>query len=133
MIFTAAERAFLDSQLLGRLATVDPDGAPQNNPVGFFLDDETGDVVIGGRDLEQTRKFRNVRHNANVALVVDDLVSTNPWTPRGVEIRGTAEAIADTEPPRPGYSPAVIRIKPQWVGSWGVEPDAAGLHVHRAA
>lgn len=33
--------AYLGTQRLGRLATVDPAGAPQNNPVGFR------DKVIG--------------------------------------------------------------------------------------
>ena len=34
-IFTDAELGYLGSQRLGRLATVDAEGAPQNNPVGF--------------------------------------------------------------------------------------------------
>lgn len=58
MRFTAAERAYLDSQRLGRLATVDADGVPQNNPVGFFLEEGSGDLLVGGRDLARTRKFR---------------------------------------------------------------------------
>jgi pyridoxamine 5'-phosphate oxidase family protein len=72
---TPAELAYLHSQRLGRLASVDSDGAPQNNPVGFFVDDGTGDVLIGGTQLGASRKFRNVRRNPNVALVVDDLAS----------------------------------------------------------
>ena len=38
--FTDAELAYLSSQRLGRLATVDVDGAPQNNPVGFGYNPE---------------------------------------------------------------------------------------------
>lgn len=133
MSFTPSEIAYLDSQLLGRLATVDADGAPQNNPVGFFVDRDTGDVLVGGFNLEQTRKFRNVRHNQNVAIVVDDLVSVTPWTVRGIEIRGRAEARTDVDPPREGMSRAVIRIRPTWIGSWGVEEAGAPLAVRRAA
>ncbi len=133
MSFTEAERSYLDGQLLGRLATVDANGVPQVNPVGFFLDEETGDVLVGGRDLARSRKFRNVRANPHAALVVDDLASTSPWRPRGVEIRGTAEALTDVDPPRPGMSHAVIRIRPDWIGSWGVEPDTTGLQVRRPA
>lgn len=133
MLFTALEHAYLDSQRLGRLATVDGDGAPQNNPVGFFLDDGSEDLLVGGRDLANSRKFRNLRGNPAVAIVVDDLVSVSPWTVRGIEVRGTAEAVTDVDPPRPGMSRAVIRIRPRWVGSWGIEPDHAGLHVRRAA
>lgn len=133
MRFTPEERAYLDSQPLGRLATVDADGAPQNNPVGFVVDDETHDIVIGGLDLARTRKFRNARRHPSVAFVVDDLVSFSPWTVRGIEIRGRAEALTDVDPPRPGMSRAVLRIRPGWIGSWGVEPDRPGLAVRRAA
>ncbi len=82
----------------GRLATVDPSGAPQNNPVGFTVDEATGQVLIGGLAMGQTRKFRNVQRNPNVALVVDDLASVSPWVVRGVELRGVAEALVDARP-----------------------------------
>jgi pyridoxamine 5'-phosphate oxidase family protein len=133
MLLTTDELDYLDSQPLGRLATVDGDGAPQNNPVGVFVDRGTGDVLIGGFDLARTRKFRNVAGNPRVALVVDDLVSTSPWTVRGVEIRGDAMALTDVDPPRPGMSRATIRITPTWVGSWGIEGSREGLTVRRAA
>jgi len=73
------ERAYLQSQPLGRLATVDASGAPQINPIGVFLDEETDDIVVGGHAMGATRKFRNVQANAQVALVIDDLVSTSTW------------------------------------------------------
>jgi len=121
---TEAERSYLESQPLARLATVDASGAPQNNPVGAFLDEVTGDVVIGGHAMGTTRKFRNVQANGQVALVVDDLVSRDPWTVRGLEIRGTAVALQDVDPPMPFMSREVIRITPTWVASWGVDPEA---------
>lgn len=124
---TDDEIAYLRSQRLGRLATVDPTGAPQNNPVGFVVDDATGQIVIGGLALARSRKFRNVQQNPHVALVVDDLVSTNPWTVRGVEVRGTAQALTDVDPPRPGMSREVIRITPEWIGAWGLDPDRPGI------
>lgn len=133
MPFTAAERAYLDHQLIGRLATVDARGAPQNNPVGFAVDDETGDLLVGGIDLTRTRKFRNIRRHPAVAFVVDEVVSTSPWTVRGIEIRGTAEALSDVDPPRGGRSRSVIRIHPEWIGSWGIEPGASGMSVRRPA
>jgi pyridoxamine 5'-phosphate oxidase family protein len=37
-----------------------------------------------------TRKFRNVQANGQVALVIDDPVSRDPWTVRGLQIRGVA-------------------------------------------
>jgi pyridoxamine 5'-phosphate oxidase family protein len=129
---TQAERAYLKSQPLARLATVDAGGAPQNNPVGVFLDEETGDILIGGFAMGGTRKFRNVQANGQVALVVDDLVARDPWTVRGLEIRGTAVALEDVEPPVPFMSREVIRITPTWVTSWGVDPEAPGRHSRRS-
>lgn len=121
---TEAERTYLKSQPLARLATVDTSGAPQSNPVGAFLDERTGDILIGGYAMGATRKFRNVQANGQVALMVDDLVSRDPWTVRGLEIRGTAVALEDVDPPVPFMSREVIRITPTWVTSWGVDPKA---------
>jgi pyridoxamine 5'-phosphate oxidase family protein len=129
---TEAERAYLQSQPLARLATVDGGGAPQNNPVGVFLDEETGDIIIGGHAMGASRKFRNVQRNGQVALVIDDLVSANPWTVRGLEIRGTAVALEDVDPPVPFMSREIIRITPTWVTSWGVDPEAPGRYSRRA-
>ena len=129
---TEAERAYLTSQPLARLATVDAAGAPQNNPVGVFLDAETGDILIGGHAMGASRKFRNVQRNGHVALVIDDLVSPDPWTVRGLEIRGTAIALEDVDPPVPFMSREVIRITPTWVTSWGVDPGAPGRYSRRA-
>jgi pyridoxamine 5'-phosphate oxidase family protein len=126
MPFTPAELEYLESQRLGRLATVDRDGAPQNNPVGFRVNEANGTVDIGGYRMPQTRKFRNVQHNARVALVVDDLVSVDPWTVRMVEIRGDAEAVTDADPPFEGLSRAVIRIHPRRVFAFGID-DSGGV------
>ena len=132
VILTEAERAYLQSQPLARLATVDGAGAPQNNPVGAFLDEETGDIIIGGHAMGASRKFRNVQRNGHVALVIDDLVSRDPWTVRGLEIRGTAVALEDVDPPVPFMSREIIRITPTWVTSWGVDPEAPGRYSRRA-
>ena len=119
--FSPDQLAYLRTQRLGRLATLAPDGGGlQNNPVGFWLDDQ-GRVLIGGRALGRTRKFRNVQRHPQVAFVVDDLASVKPWRPRMVEIRGTAEALVDVDTP-PGYSPELIRITPTRIISFGLEP-----------
>ncbi len=125
---TSPELDYLRSQGLGRLATVDASAAPQNNPVGFTIDEATGQVLIGGLAMGKTRKFRNVQRNPSAALVVDDLASTDPWVVRFVEIRGSAEALVDVDPPMRGMSRELIRITPHWIGSFGVEPGADGLH-----
>lgn len=129
--FTSDELTYLRSQRLGRLATVDGSGAPQNNPVGFMVDDAVGRILIGGYSLAATRKFRNIRGNGAVALVVDDLVSVDPWTVRGVELRGRAEAVEDVDPPMPSMSRELIRITPDWIASWGLTAEQSGMTVRR--
>jgi pyridoxamine 5'-phosphate oxidase family protein len=122
--FTDAELAYLRGgrpRRLGRLATVDGNGAPQNNPVSFLVDAEAGTIDIGGYAMGQTRKFRNVTGNPHVSLVVDDVASTDPWAVRGVEVRGEAEALTDVEPPMASMSGEVIRIHPRRVISWGMD------------
>jgi pyridoxamine 5'-phosphate oxidase family protein len=130
---TDTERAYVQSQPLGRLATVDANGAPQNNPVGVFLDEDTGDLVIGGGAMGASRKFRNIRTNPQVALVIDDIVSMDPWTVRGIEMRGTAVALSDVDPPVQFMSREVIRIKPNWIVSWGLDPDVQGRQSRRGS
>jgi pyridoxamine 5'-phosphate oxidase family protein len=120
MIFTDAEIEYLRSQRLGRLATLTPDGNLQNSPVGFQVDEVSGVISVFGRDLGNSRKFRNVAANGKVAFVVDDIVSFSPWVVRCLEVRGTAEALTDPNPPNPGD---VIRIHPRRIISWGMGPD----------
>lgn len=114
--------AYLGTQRLGRLATVDSRGAPQNNPVGFWYNAKLGTIDIGGLRLGATRKFRNLDANPNVAFVVDDLASVQPWRVRCVEIRGRAEALRDQPPLMQGMSPEIIRIHPERVISFGLDP-----------
>ncbi len=133
IFLTDVERAYVQSQPLGRLATVDADGAPQNNPIGVFLDEQTGEIIIGGHAMGGSRKFRNVESNAHVALVIDDLVSRDPWTVRGLEIRGTAVALSDIDPPVPFMSREIIRITPTWVAAWGLDPDTPGTQIRRGS
>ncbi|MEW2356625.1 PPOX class F420-dependent oxidoreductase [Spirillospora sp. NPDC029432] len=126
MEFTEIEREYLSTQRLGRLATVGPHGDPQNNPVGFRINDELGTVDIHGLNLAATRKFRNVQGNDQVSLVIDDLMSVRPWRVRGIEIRGRAEALTGQDTPA-GVSPEVIRIHPRAVFAWGLDGAAAGM------
>lgn len=121
MTMRQSEIDYLATQRLGRLATVAPDGTPQVNPVGFRYDAESDIIDIGGRAMAATKKFRNVAAGSRVAFVVDDVVSTRPWRVRGVEVRGTAEALADQEPTMAGMSREIIRIHPERVISWGLD------------
>ena len=118
---TPAQIDYVKSQFIGRLATVRPDGSPQNNPVGVFYNAELGTIDIGGYRMGTTYKFRNMAGNDRVALVVDDVVSTDPFTPRCLEIRGRATALSDVDPPQPGFSREIIRIYPDRVIAYGID------------
>jgi pyridoxamine 5'-phosphate oxidase family protein len=92
MSFTEDEVAYLRSQRMARLATVASDGQPDVVPVGFEFDGTH--LFVGGIDPVNTRRFRNVEAgNTKVALVIDDLPSVDPWTPRYLRIYGTAELV----------------------------------------
>jgi pyridoxamine 5'-phosphate oxidase family protein len=128
MPFTESELAYLASQRLGRLATVQPNGTLQVSPVGFRYNPATKTIDIGGFTMSSTRKFRNVAANGHVAFVVDDLASVQPWRVRCLEIRGTGEAI--DEPTDSAYGDgsgtdgAIIRIHPARIISFGIDdPD----------
>lgn len=114
--FSARELNYLlGEHRLGRLATVGKDGMPHVAPVGWTYRDEENVIEIGGRGaFDRTKKYRDVAHAGRAAIVVDDVLP--PWRPRGVEIRGRAEAVAGP--------PSIIRIHPDRVISWGLDGEA---------
>jgi pyridoxamine 5'-phosphate oxidase family protein len=113
-IFTDAELRYLSESRLGRIATVGKDGTPHVAPVGWSFVPTEDAVDVGGRNFEHSKKYRDAARSGRAAIVIDDLVSVDPWQPRGIEIRGPAEVLRD--PPR-------IRLRPGRVVSWGLESD----------
>ncbi|WP_260848655.1 PPOX class F420-dependent oxidoreductase [Streptomyces sp. SLBN-118] len=93
MPFTDAEIAYMRSQPLARVATLSPDGRqPDVVPLAFEFDGTYFWVGGTGSAVAGTRRFRNVRAgNHDVALVIDDLVSLDPFIARGVRVYGLAE------------------------------------------
>jgi pyridoxamine 5'-phosphate oxidase family protein len=127
MTFKPHEVAFLHEADLGRLATIQADGTPQNNPVGFTYNEQLGTIDIAGFRMSKSQKYRNLAHNNKVAFVVDDITSRDPWRVRCLEIRGTAEQ-AQMEPSlgRAGdeLDTAIIRVTPRRIISFGIDaPD----------
>lgn len=121
-VFTEAEMRYLRGErLLGRLATVGPDGTPHVAPVGWSLDPGAEVIDVSGRNLTATKKFRDVARSGRAAIVIDDVLP--PWQPRGVEVRGRAEAI-DGPHPR-------IRIHPERIVSWGIDEATRRRHASR--
>jgi len=120
--FSDKELEYLRGQRLARLATVDADAAPHVVPVGFRVSEDGDAIEVGGHGFSGSKKYRDMRATPRVAIVIDDLASVNPWTPRGIEIRGTAE-LHDTGGERFGerWDSAWVRIVPERIVSWGVE------------
>lgn len=124
ILFTPEEVAFLQSQRLGRIATVGPDGQPHVVPVAFRYNPDTETIDVGGRGgFAKRKKWRDVTHQARVAMVFDDVLVGPPRQVRGVEVRGRAEILmSGGETIVPGFDPEMFRIKPSRVVSWGVNP-----------
>jgi pyridoxamine 5'-phosphate oxidase family protein len=132
MTFKPYEIEFLRGTALGRLATVQPNGTLQNSPVGFTFNETLGTIDIFGFHMSKSQKYRNVAGNPTVAFVVDDIVSTDPWRVRCLEIRGTAEQ-ADA-PPSLGAAgdeldKAIIRVTPRRIISFGIDTPDVDPHL----
>jgi pyridoxamine 5'-phosphate oxidase family protein len=113
-VFTEAELRYLSGgRQLGRIATVGADGTPHVVPVAWIYNAARDALEITGYELENSKKFRDVARSGRAAIVIDDLESTDPWRPRGIEVRGQGEAIALPTP--------LIRIHPERIVSWGLE------------
>jgi len=113
---------YLATQRLGRIATTGADGKPHVVPTSFRYNRDLGSIDVGGFQVSTTKKYRDVEANPWAAIVVDDLVSIDPWTPRMLEIRGRAEAItAGGSDLGPGFGDSFIRIHPEKVNSFGIE------------
>ena len=126
-VFTDKEIAYLTSQRLGRLATVGADGGPHSVPVGFHYNTALDAIEIGGHALGRSRKFHDIAADPRVAFIVDDLASIDPWTPRGIEVRGRAEALGyGGEVLGPGFGAELIRVYPRRIIAWGIDTPSFG-------
>ena len=121
--FSDKELEYLHGQRLGRLATVDAKGAPHVVPVGFRLSEDGTAIDVGGHGMATSKKYRDLQANPRVAIVIDDLASVQPWTPRGLEVRGIAELHDSGGAERfgRGWDEVWLRIVPERVVSWGIE------------
>jgi pyridoxamine 5'-phosphate oxidase family protein len=114
-VFTPAELDYLSNQSLARLATASSDGLRDVAAVSFSV--EGDDIVSGGLDLTKTVRYRHLSTNPRAMIVIDDLASTDPFTPRGVKVRGHA-ALEETG------GTLQIRIRPTTIWSWGINEGA---------
>lgn len=116
--FTPAELQYLRSQPLMRFASASPDGRPDVAPVVFEIDGD--DILTAGFDITHTVRFRNIKMNPRVSVVVDDLASVDPWSPRGIKLIGTAVIEEVDGSPR-------FRISPDVIISWAINDTTPGI------
>jgi pyridoxamine 5'-phosphate oxidase family protein len=123
--FTDEEIAYLRSQPLARVATLATGGQPDVVPLAFEFDGTFFWIGGSGQTVLATRKVRNVQAgNHKVALVVDDVVSFEPFIARGVRIYGRAEPPVE----RVGLvGPGLyLRITPTISWSWNLAGEPVG-------
>lgn len=125
MSFTQEEIDYLRSQPIARLATLGVDEQPDVVPLAFEFDGTHFWVGGSGESVLRTRKVRNIeagRHK--VALVIDDLVSFDPFIARSIRIYGDAEApIERVGMVGPGF---YLRVTPTVSWSWNMAGEPAG-------
>ena len=125
MSFTDEEIAYLRSQPLARFASVGPDAQPDVVPLAFEFDGTHFWVGGSGDSVRRTRKFINVeggRHR--VALVIDDLMSLDPFIARGIRVYGSADGPVE----RIGLvGPGTyLRVTPETSWSWNLAGEPVG-------
>ena len=116
--FTEQELAYLQAQPLMRFASASPKGRPDVATVVFAVDGD--DIVTGGFDITKTVRYRNIGKNPRATVVIDDLASLDPWSPRGIKVRGSATIESGPDGER-------FRISPEVIWSWGVNETADGI------
>lgn len=125
MTFNDAELTYMRTQPLARIATLDTSGQPDVVPVAFEFDGTFIWVGGSGESVLGTRKFRNIRAGCQkIALVVDDMVSFDPFVARGVRVYGNVEQPFE----RVGMvGPGVfMRITPVVSWSWNMAGEPVG-------
>ena len=115
--FTPAEREYISSQRIARIATASPTGRPDVAAVRFQLH---GDAIdIGGRVNPATYKWHNVVRNGRASVTIDDIASEDPWVVRGIKIYGRAETVE-----REGTTGRIL-VHPEIIWSWNINDGAA--------
>jgi PPOX class F420-dependent enzyme/OxyR family protein len=112
--FTAAQLAYLTERRLARIATVGADGTPHVTPVGMWSHNpEHESIDVTGRNLAQSKKFRDVASTARAAIVIDDLArplaTARHRNPRSRRDHHRTPCV-DPYPPRSGHRLGPRRI-----------------------
>jgi pyridoxamine 5'-phosphate oxidase family protein len=119
--FTDLEIEYMAGQRLGRIATVGADGQPHVVPTTFRYNAEQDAIDVGGMRMSQTKKTRDVQRTGRASIVIDDVLP--PWSPRMIEVRGTAEVIATGGKAfGDNFEDTIVRIRPSRIIAFGIDP-----------
>jgi pyridoxamine 5'-phosphate oxidase family protein len=112
----------LQSQRLGRMATVNEKGDLHVVPVGFRYNPEHETIDIGGHNFASSKKYREAVRHGRIAFVVDDVLP--PWKPRFVEVRGTVQAFSEGgKTINAQFASDMLRLTPTYIVSFGINDD----------
>ena len=117
-VFTDQELAYLEAQPLMRFASASAKGRPDVATVVFSVDGD--DIVTGGFDITKTIRYRNITKNPRATVVIDDLAGVDPWSPRGIKVRGSVSIES-------GPDGEFFRITPEVIWSWNINDVADGI------
>lgn len=101
-----------------RFASSSLSAMPDVVTVAFSVDGD--EIVTAGFDISKTIRYRNIKANPRAAVVIDDLAALEPWSPRGIKVRGHARIEEDGAGQR-------FRITPEVIWSWGINEPAEGI------
>ena len=105
-------RAFIESQRVGRLATVDDQGGPHIVPVCFALDEGVIYSAIDEKPKRagaRLRRLRNIEANPQVQLLLDVYDDADWSRLRYVQLRGRARIVESGE--EHGRAIALLRAR----------------------
>jgi pyridoxamine 5'-phosphate oxidase family protein len=126
-VFTDKELDYLSQQRLGRIATVGADGQPHVVPTSFHYNPDHDAIEVGGLRMSQTKKVRDVRRTGRASIVVDDV--RPPWSPRMLEIRGTAEVLpSGGKALSDNFEDTIVRITPTRIIAFGIDSADLGAN-----
>jgi pyridoxamine 5'-phosphate oxidase family protein len=126
-VFTDKELDYLAGQRLGRIATVGADGQPHVVPTSFRYNPDLDAIEVGGLRMSQTKKVRDVRRTGRASIVVDDVLP--PWSPRMIEIRGTAEVLSSGgKAISDNFEDTIVRITPVRIIAFGIDSEGYGAN-----
>ena len=121
-VFSAAEITYLESNTMGRLATIGADGRPHLVPLTYRFNPDEDTIDIGGVDFGNSKKWRDMLQNPHVAFLVDD---ASPAGAHAIEIRGDAEPHfqggESINSRFPNFKPEFVRVRPHRIVSCGLE------------